>query len=159
MAKDNDITRSYKDYTITFDESTENWSCAELNITNPSLTKVRARIEALTKVDRKVNVQAIRIVEKYSDEKRSLEDVTVTIFCEDRYPGAAEECWITTSRKTREKIAVKQLYPASQREALQAYCDAANSANAAAKAARDMRDRITHYTIAKLQTDKPKVAS
>jgi hypothetical protein len=143
-----EIEVKHKGYDIRFNHADDTWSCEALSIPAcPKLSTVKARIDALSKEDRRINVQAWMIVDdRWSDKPAKIERVTVTILCEPSiYRGetaAPIDCWITDAKRQRSKVSIKSLFALDCGDKLQKAMAAKAEAEKAVDAATELLDAM-----------------
>lgn len=133
----------YKKTKCVFHENTDRWSARDGELEAKSLTELKALIDKLSKIDRRVSVPALILEDNYyrSNDKKSVAEVTVTIICEpdaQRYSRRNEdsnECWVVGSDKRRYKVRIDELYPLEALSELKTYIELHTAARAADKVA------------------------
>jgi len=96
-------TETYRDHLLEYDESTDLWSCPDLNVEPTNSYKViKQRVDALLKKP-SLRVKAYTISGSYFESKR-VRPVTITSFV------GYNRCWTTDQHKERGKYSLSSLY-------------------------------------------------
>jgi len=148
----------YKKHKLYFREDTDAWHCDEPELRDPSLKALKGKIDAVSRGERRVDVEAY-LLENNSWDKPSATKVVITSLCEpdtSRYSGRngeIRECWIKQG-KSRSKVYLRHLALLEHEPKVSEWMAAASRAKLAEKIAEKLNKAIPRIDPKKLLAAK-----
>lgn len=100
----------YKGHRISFDENLEVWQCTELSFSSESLAKIKAKIDNLSRKDRKLNIEAYWVQrDRWRTDKFRFEKVRVTTLGDEPQSWASRQAHIVEADGARRKVPLNEL--------------------------------------------------